>query len=45
MPSGVSVQAVISAENGVSFRESLLFTHRAWSVRPGGVAAFQLLAT
>lgn len=29
--SGVSVSAVISAENGVSFRENLLFTHRGLS--------------
>lgn len=36
--SGVSVPAVIHAENGVSFRESLLFTHRGLS----GPAILQL---
>jgi hypothetical protein len=36
--SGVSVPAVITAENGVSFRESLLFTHRGLS----GPAVLQL---
>ncbi|MEL4015380.1 NAD(P)/FAD-dependent oxidoreductase [Dryocola clanedunensis] len=36
--SGVSVPSVISAENGVSFRESLLFTHRGLS----GPAVLQL---
>ncbi|NIY48939.1 aminoacetone oxidase family FAD-binding enzyme [Cedecea colo] len=36
--SGVSVPAVISAENSVSFRESLLFTHRGLS----GPAVLQL---
>lgn len=36
--SGVSVPAVISAENGVSFRESILFTHRGLS----GPAVLQL---
>ncbi|MCX2959254.1 MAG: NAD(P)/FAD-dependent oxidoreductase, partial [Serratia symbiotica] len=35
---GVSVPEVISAENGVSFRESLLFTHRGLS----GPAVLQL---
>ncbi|WP_367671454.1 NAD(P)/FAD-dependent oxidoreductase [Serratia symbiotica] len=38
MLSGVSVPAVNSAENGVSFRESLLFTHRGLS----GPAVLQL---
>ncbi|AIR64310.1 NAD(P)/FAD-dependent oxidoreductase [Cedecea neteri] len=36
--SGVSVPSVITAENGVSFRESLLFTHRGLS----GPAVLQL---
>lgn len=36
--SGVSVPAVITAENGVSFRESILFTHRGLS----GPAVLQL---
>lgn len=36
--SGVSVPAVMTAENGVSFRESLLFTHRGLS----GPAVLQL---
>ncbi len=36
--SGVSVPAVINAENGVSFRESILFTHRGLS----GPAVLQL---
>lgn len=36
--SGVSVSSVITAENGVSFRESLLFTHRGLS----GPAVLQL---
>lgn len=36
--SGVSVPAVIDAENGVSFRESILFTHRGLS----GPAVLQL---
>ncbi|WP_299998786.1 NAD(P)/FAD-dependent oxidoreductase [uncultured Cedecea sp.] len=36
--SGVSVPAVIHAENGVSFRESILFTHRGLS----GPAVLQL---
>lgn len=36
--SGVSVPSVITAENGVSFRESLLFTHRGLS----GPAILQL---
>lgn len=36
--SGVSVPAVITAHNGVSFRESLLFTHRGLS----GPAVLQL---
>ncbi|CAI2473069.1 BaiN/RdsA family NAD(P)/FAD-dependent oxidoreductase [Serratia ficaria] len=36
--SGVSVPAVITAENGVSFRESILFTHRGMS----GPAVLQL---
>lgn len=36
--SGVSVPAVISAKNGVSFRESILFTHRGLS----GPAVLQL---
>ncbi|MBV4413061.1 NAD(P)/FAD-dependent oxidoreductase [Enterobacteriaceae bacterium YMB-R22] len=29
--SGVSVEAMVSAENGVSFRENILFTHRGLS--------------
>ncbi|WP_279046998.1 NAD(P)/FAD-dependent oxidoreductase [Cedecea davisae] len=36
--SGVSVPSVITAENGISFRESLLFTHRGLS----GPAVLQL---
>lgn len=36
--SGVSVPAVVTAENGVSFRESILFTHRGLS----GPAILQL---
>lgn len=36
--SGVSVPSVITAENGVSFRESILFTHRGLS----GPAVLQL---
>lgn len=38
MLSGVSILAVISTENGVSLRESLLFTHRGLS----GPAVLQL---
>lgn len=51
--SGVSVPAVITAENGVSFRESLLFTHRGLSGpavlqlssywQPGGYVSINLL--
>ncbi|MDN0086820.1 NAD(P)/FAD-dependent oxidoreductase [Yersinia nurmii] len=36
--SGVSVPAVVTAENGISFRESILFTHRGLS----GPAILQL---